>query len=541
MTTTGSTRVRYHDQQILRTRDFIDEQAYHLAQRRRHNIGGHSWGIVGGLELSRSTDGELSVQAGMAVDGYGRELILPQPYPIDADIFADKGSETLDVYLEYAKKPIDDAALDRMVCRPPGELAANRWDETARVTIRRASLNQRLEAGIDLPPRRQPEEVPEDDIRFSPARVAPDDPDQRWPVFLGQLRRAGSGSSVDLRGRPYAGLVGELVNAPSGWAWLQVGEREDNVYRFGVFLAEAGSATDPATPATPPLGPDKPTLGVTSGGNVEIRADTTVSGDVIVDGGAIEFGDGPEYQSAHPWRIYHTHQVAVPDRGGDDVGDDFGRADGTTEGTPVRDQLRIEMAGADDSESTNEVVIGHWSQQSRSFVPCLTIGDDCRVTVDGDLEVCGTFSALNMTELSTAEATAFVVRAGAVDRDLVPSVIHALTSNDRETAFFDALTARIDDERLLATLVESIQKVNGLSARLTKALTPKEAQMPAAAEAADADALPVALAAEASAVAARATVKPAKQPRSKRSAGTGSPAPARTKRQRKATPGTGQP
>lgn len=528
MTTNGSTRVRYHDQQILRTRDFVEEQAYHLAQRRRHNIGGHSWGIVGGLELTRSTDGQLSVRPGMAIDGYGRELILPQPYPIDADVFADKGSETLDVYLEYAQNPTSDAASDVTACRTPGELAGNRSDETARVTIRRASQNQRLEAGIDLPARRQPEEVLADDLRFSPARVAPDDPAQRWPVFLGQLRRVGSESSVDLRSRPYAGLVGELVNAPSGWAWLQVGEREGNPYRFGVFLAEAGSATDPVTPAAPPLGPSKPTLGVTSGGDVEIRADTTVSGDVIVDGGAIEFGDGPEYQSAHPWRIYHTHKAADG-------------AELRGEEAPVRDQLRIEMAGADDGEATNEVVVGHWSQESQSFVPCLTIGDDCRVTVRGNLEVNGSVSALGMKDPTTAEVTAFLVREQASDPDLVPSLVYALTSNNREVAFFEALTERIDDS-LLDPLVKAIQNVNGLSEQLTKALDPTRLPLPGLVETPDGEGVTVGLPAAASTGEEEQPIATqGKTPRSKRSGGGRSPAPVRTKRQRKANPGSGQP
>ena len=44
-------RVNYFDRQFLRTQDFVDEQAYHIAMRRRHNIAQHRWGIVAGLQL----------------------------------------------------------------------------------------------------------------------------------------------------------------------------------------------------------------------------------------------------------------------------------------------------------------------------------------------------------------------------------------------------------------------------------------------------------------------------------------------------------
>ena len=45
-------RVRYFDRQFLRPQDFTDEQTYHVAMRRRHNIAGHSWGILHGLALT---------------------------------------------------------------------------------------------------------------------------------------------------------------------------------------------------------------------------------------------------------------------------------------------------------------------------------------------------------------------------------------------------------------------------------------------------------------------------------------------------------
>ena len=79
-------RVHYFERQFLRTEDFSDEQAYHLAMRRRHNIGQHSWGVVYGLSLATDNLGNPCVQPGFAIDGYGRELVLPilQPIPPQA-------------------------------------------------------------------------------------------------------------------------------------------------------------------------------------------------------------------------------------------------------------------------------------------------------------------------------------------------------------------------------------------------------------------------------------------------------------------------
>src|SRR4029450_10724774 len=99
MSAEATARVQYFDRQYLRTQDFVAEQAYHLAMRRRHNIGHHTWGIVTGLELVSDASG-LYVRPGFAIDGYGRELILPDRVAIDGQVFLDKGA-VLDVALVY--------------------------------------------------------------------------------------------------------------------------------------------------------------------------------------------------------------------------------------------------------------------------------------------------------------------------------------------------------------------------------------------------------------------------------------------------------
>lgn len=70
-------RLHYFDHQFLRERDFTDEQAYHLERRRMHNELLHTWGIARGLELSAVAGGtHATINAGVAIDGQGREIIL---------------------------------------------------------------------------------------------------------------------------------------------------------------------------------------------------------------------------------------------------------------------------------------------------------------------------------------------------------------------------------------------------------------------------------------------------------------------------------
>src|SRR5260370_15119781 len=106
MSDNSISRVHYFERQFLRTQDFSDEQSYHVAMRRRHNIAHHTWGIVSGLQLTVE-DGNFYVQPGMAIDGYGRELILPQKQSLSNKVFVDKATAELDVWLTYGLSSSD--------------------------------------------------------------------------------------------------------------------------------------------------------------------------------------------------------------------------------------------------------------------------------------------------------------------------------------------------------------------------------------------------------------------------------------------------
>ena len=172
-------RVHYFERQFLRTQDLADEQAYHLAMRRRHNIAHHVWGIVRGLELVADTEGNLFVQPGMAIDGYGRELVVPDIRPLPMNVFVEKGSDVLDVWVEYDRIAGDPAPRGYAGCGGDTSLRPYRWQEhpLIRVTVPDPAFTNR----------RQPESVPQGDLDFDPSRKPQDDPQKDWPVFLKKL------------------------------------------------------------------------------------------------------------------------------------------------------------------------------------------------------------------------------------------------------------------------------------------------------------------------------------------------------------------
>jgi hypothetical protein len=78
-------RLNYYEGEFLGAVDFQAEQEYHRDMRRRHNLGQHTWGIVTGLELAQPLNGltnsngsevDVYLQPGMAVDGFGREIVV---------------------------------------------------------------------------------------------------------------------------------------------------------------------------------------------------------------------------------------------------------------------------------------------------------------------------------------------------------------------------------------------------------------------------------------------------------------------------------
>ena len=86
-------RLHYYERQYLGASDLEDQQSYLRDMRRRHNLGHHTWGIITGLELTEvpvagdPTAVDVYVQPGMAIDGFGREIIVMAPVKLDSLLF----------------------------------------------------------------------------------------------------------------------------------------------------------------------------------------------------------------------------------------------------------------------------------------------------------------------------------------------------------------------------------------------------------------------------------------------------------------------
>jgi hypothetical protein len=117
--TTDIERLNYYEGEYLGATDFQAEQDYQRDMRRRHNVGQHTWGIVSGLDLALVPTGvnapgsnlpevNVYVQPGMAIDGFGREIVVLSKTQLTTDLFAAYNNPAaqyiiMSVWISYAQ------------------------------------------------------------------------------------------------------------------------------------------------------------------------------------------------------------------------------------------------------------------------------------------------------------------------------------------------------------------------------------------------------------------------------------------------------
>ncbi len=254
-------RPNYYQGQFLGAEDFRAEQDYHRDMQRRHNVGQHTWGIVAGLELVErpQTGGDIDVYLypGMAVDGYGREVLAPAPALLDsADFQRFSSDDHYAVWIGYQEEEAARPTNGYAACVDAGTGQFDRVRENYRLFIEpEPGVPEPDGVIIDGQQAEPPDPARPADLTIPfdksvPYQELPDDYRARWMLRLGSVRWDGSkfvaaapGRLVE--GRRYAGTVTAALLAPT--ALLSIRDRSTETplpaASAGVAVTVEGSLT----------------------------------------------------------------------------------------------------------------------------------------------------------------------------------------------------------------------------------------------------------------------------------------------------------
>ncbi len=196
-------RLHYYERQFLGALDFEAQQTYHRDLQRRHSLGQHTWGIVVGLELMAqpSDNGgdeiDVFISAGMAIDGFGREIILMYPVQLDLGLFDGfTTTKHYEVWLAYTEELTQRPAFGYEQCDLESQFSRVR--ETYRVLVGTQPVPQdpimvdgKEAAPLDPTVTPTPDDllnaIPDD--QSVPYQAFPDDEFvNRWLIRLGSVR-----------------------------------------------------------------------------------------------------------------------------------------------------------------------------------------------------------------------------------------------------------------------------------------------------------------------------------------------------------------
>lgn len=233
-------RVNYYQLEYLGAEDFKAEQAYHRDMRRRHNVAHHLLGIVTGLEILevKRESGpacDTYIQPGLAIDGFGREIVVFAPYKLDAADFRSFTGDTAaphEVWIGYREQLDTPPAAGYAQC--DGEDQNKRVREDFRIVIDPPSPKHPAvivggKAAVlrsDLAAANAPAVIPDDES--VPYQDLPGDESVRWLVCLGKATwnpKTGqfevTAPATRIAGRVYTGVIAESVLSPSAKLFLR--------------------------------------------------------------------------------------------------------------------------------------------------------------------------------------------------------------------------------------------------------------------------------------------------------------------------------
>jgi hypothetical protein len=268
-------RPAFFEGQILAAADLTSAVDYGRSEVARHERYLQDWGVAEGLELTTTPDAtgkyvNVTLGAGMAIDGTGQEILVTTPYPLSkADFFTANGaSPQAGANYPILLHRLDSAApappLTTGACGPGGQ--PTRTQEGFAITY------GGLGADLDL----DQQQVPDVSAGPGPVNGNP------WQVLVGFVQWDSSArqfTSATQQGLRYAGVKADTVSARSGTLALR--------------------SQPAATPGQPVLviggNPLGLTFGLYQGGNaVDARLTVSAQGDVTATGtikGALAQGE----------------------------------------------------------------------------------------------------------------------------------------------------------------------------------------------------------------------------------------------------------
>ncbi|PWU14371.1 MAG: hypothetical protein C5B50_17480 [Verrucomicrobia bacterium] len=264
--TTDIERLNYYEGEYLGALDFAAEQEYHRDMRRRHNVGQHTWGIVSGLDIVQFPNGgaapsgktavDIYIRPGMAVDAFGREIVVFSAAQLTDDLFApyydpNPGAtpKTMYVWVKYQQQfsqPSTDFCASQSTVNPFGRVQENYQliitataspspDPDDPIVVDGTNLTVPPEPSVSSPAPAPPTPSPSAASIVLPydgsvpyQEFATDDTTATWLIPLGQVSwDPHSGTLLQIpaslanSGRHYAGNVSAAICAPEGSLTIQ--------------------------------------------------------------------------------------------------------------------------------------------------------------------------------------------------------------------------------------------------------------------------------------------------------------------------------
>lgn len=407
-------RNRYAEGQILHARDLERESDYFMVRDRQHNALAHSPGILYGLQLVASKRGleeaiaeeeqdpnveldlDLYVEAGVAIDGMGRLVVVTGREQVRSDLatlpaLLRDGRYRVELYYAHASDSSSAGSNGNGGSNGSGCGPATGHTGSSGGTRSNSVLREHFRiqlTSVDTPPA----EFDLGSVLDGPV----DTPAVQAPVVLGTVswsRATKTFVAYSTDQRTYAGVAAQQIRTPDGRAQLNINDISGRtVLRRAQMPAK--DAEDPFTP-----GPFKDHVAIDEDGNTWINGQLSVGPTEPIEGvpGGINFRESRSSTLPSGWRAEFVRTNPGSAFGENPAGDDLP----ANEYEPGDRELRILLQREVDQgpgEGRHRIVIGRINSQEE-FDPALVVydyppteSDRGFVTVEvcGDLHVRGT-------------------------------------------------------------------------------------------------------------------------------------------------------